>query len=312
MRGIIPNLSIAPSREPPAERTEPRLLPVNAPLLFRHPAAPDPGILFAAREDDPKPAMGPAPLVADRRPAAPASRPVRALPFVVIAALIALGAAAGVGSLMFRAPSGETVSAPKGTVAEQRQTTTEPGPTPPEAATPHPAASAATPSLPPAQPAADNTETKSQGNVAQAASPTTPSAPPPKSAAPAPGPASKAVTPQVAEAAKIAAQPAPATGDSPGGRPAVRHSRGDHRPAHPRVAERHVLPRSRSEVRLPAPRTLSTQSATQPQPDQAASFGRLVTQLTAPTKSIDQSLSPPAPDAADPFAAPASTIKSDQ
>jgi hypothetical protein len=39
-----------------------------------------------------------------------------------------------------------------------------------------------------------------------------------------------------------------------------------------------------------------------PQGDQAASFDRLMNQLTGPTRPADQSLSPPAAGAPDPFA----------
>jgi hypothetical protein len=316
MRGrIIPNLSIAPSRELGPERAEPRLLPANAPLPFRRPATATPGILSATREDEPKPPMSPALSVADRRPAPATARPRRALAYFAVAGLIAIAvsAAAGVGFVRFTAPSKETVAAVGRDAAEPPQADRQPWPISPEATTPHLAAPAAIPSPPLAQQAAAaNVEPKSQGNAARALLPTLPSSAAPASAAPVSRRAASPATARAAAATSVAARPPPAAGDSPPDHPAAPRPIGNHRPAHARTAERRIHSRSPSEVRSPEPRSRPAHSSTLPQSDQAASFDRLVTRLTAPTTAVDQVLTPPAPGAADPFAQPPQDGKSAQ
>ncbi len=314
MRGrIIPNLSIAPSREPRPERAEPRLLPANAPLPFRRPATANPGILSATREDEAKP-MSPALSVADRRPAPATARPRRGLAYFAVAGLIAIAvsAAAGVGFVRFTAPSKETVAAVRRDAAEPPQADRQPWPISPEATPPHLAAPAAIPSPPLAQQAAAaNVEPKSQDNAARALLPTLPSSAAPASAAPVSG---RAVSPtaQAAAPTSVAPLPAPAAGDSPPDHPAAPRPTGNHRAAHARTAERRIHSRSLSEVRSPEPHSRPAHSSTLPQAEQATSFDRLVTRLTAPPAPVDEALTPPAPGAADPFAQPPQDGKSAQ
>ncbi len=302
---IIRNLSIAPSQEPRPERAEPRLLPSNAPMPLRRPAAANPGILSATREDEPNLLMSPALAGADRRPVTAMSRPAGVFPYLVVAGLVdlAVGAFAGVRFLMLTMPSTEMAAAARGDAAVPPHANPEPEPTSPQATTSHPAAPAAIPSPPPAHPmAADNADAKSPGNVAPASSPTPPSGAAPVSPAPASGHAASPATSHAAAATKVAAQSAAAAGGSPSDHPAAPRPTGNHRSAHTRIAERRSHARSLPEMRSPAPHSRSASTLTSPQSEPATSFDRLVTQLTEPAKPVDQSLTPPAPGAADPFA----------
>jgi hypothetical protein len=336
-RRIMQNLSAARSQKPRPERAEPRLLPQNAPLPFRRPAAANAGILSATREDEP-PAPIPTKLLGvDRRPATSA-RPVRALPFLAVAGLVALAVTvlAGVGFLMFTAPAKETVAASGSNAAEAPPAYHEPGPTSPETTTSRAAAAAVIPRPTLAQQTVpDNAAPKSQSNVAPSQPPAPPASAPP---APAAGPAERPVmatsgaaerpataTSGAAErpatatsgAAERPAMATPATNiatrsasttaqDAASDRRAVSPATSEHRHTHTRIVARHAHFHSAREARASEQQARSARFPTPRASEQAASFERLVTQLTQPGKPVDQSLSPPAPGAPDPFAQPAS------
>ena len=323
MRGeILRNLSFSRARAPQPDRTEPRLVPANAPLPFRR--APDQNPVLSARLDD-EPSLPTANITADQRAVPAAARPAAPLRELALAGCVVLGVGivAGAGFLLLPLPSTESA----GTTAPNA-----PGPlpaNPPAAPTP----SAATP--------ATATATIPGGSNAQHAAADHSAAPSPPVAAPALLPAAPVrASPAVAA---VAAAPAvksprtavPATGVSAAPPAAKAHPVPDkraaalqtemHRPAHVRRAVQHARLEAARDTRPSQPQSHSAQfpAARQPLPsqpserparsarpstsagaDQAASFDRLMNQLTGPARpaSADQALSPPAADAPDPFA----------
>jgi hypothetical protein len=343
MRGRIPdNLSILRSREPRPERAEPRLYPADAPLPFRRPAIGSATSLSASPEDEPESMISPAVSALDRRPA-PAARRVGAVPYLAVAGLVVLAAGGVAGMrLLVPTPSGRVtaVAAADGAATPPQASGGSGAASPGTAASP-PAVAVAIPSAPVApHAAADSGTSKSPENVAPVISPR-----PSVSAAHAPAattsehiadPASKA-----AATTKVAAEPTGPAKDTARDSAAARRTAspptGAHRPARIRIAEPHAHVRDAREVRSGEPKSGSTRTAVARQSegpsrsaqilaprqvDQAASFDRLMNQLTESTKPAEQTrpaektqpgaqteqtrpaeqmLTPPAAGAPDPF-----------
>ena len=342
MRGRTPdNLSILRSREPRPERAEPRLYPADAPLPFRRPAIDSAASLSASPEDEPASVMSPTVSALDRRPA-PAARRVGALTYLAVAGLVVLaaGGVAGVRLLVPTPSAPVTAAASIGDAATPPEAKGGPGPGPGVATSP-PAAVAipGVPRVPPS--AANNAAAKSQRDVVAPvvrpqSSVSAAHAPAATTSEHTAGPASKA-----AAATKVAAEPAgPAKDTARDSAPAHRAASpliGAHRPARIRIAEPHAHVRTARDARTPESKSSSTRTTLARQPerpprsaqisapgqvDQAASFDRLMNQLTASAKPAEQTrpaqksqpggqaeqtrpaeqmLTPPAAGAPDPF-----------
>jgi hypothetical protein len=288
--------------QPRPERAEPRLLPLNEPRPFGRAVSVSRGNLSATQDEDRNFAPPLAISAIDRPPAPAAARPIGS-PFHLVLAgvvILAIGAVGGVAFLRFIGPAQESVTAALPAAATSPQADGKAGPVSPPASMPHPAAAAIIPSPPLARHA-----------EAANAAPKSPQA----GAAAVPAPASgHAPDRPTAIAAKTKAAAA-ATGLVRDHR-AVSPSASDHRFGHTRIAARHAHPGPLREAGplKPPPRSARSSALRQSErpsrsarssgtaSDQAASFARLMTQLTEPTKPADQSLSPPAAAAADPFA----------
>jgi hypothetical protein len=294
--GILRNRSLtARPRQPGPERAEPRLFSPNPPRPFPRPATANPAVLAATRDDRPNPS-GPGAIPAtDRRPVSAVGNPNH-LVYISLAGLVLFALAA---FLWFSAPAGQTVATSLGTVSTPPPPVRLPEPIPPEAAPP-PSAAATSPG---------------EADVPRpAAGAAAPSSPPAISSKPASANLASLPASQ-AGAARVAAPPSSAKNLAPD-HPAASPPAGNHRAARIRAALPHPHLRAARDHRPPAPQPRSAQSPPQRESDQAASFDRLVNQLTEPTKPGDpgptllapgsQSLTPPAPGAEDPFARHAS------
>jgi hypothetical protein len=311
---IFQNLSFsARPPEPKPERAEPRLVLPNAPRPLHRPPAADLSVLSATRYDEPKPLISPAISPADRLPVAAARRPAGLLSLFAFAGFVALvvGGLAGIGFLQIAALTKHAVAV-SGRDAAQPPADHAPAPTPPEAGTSPPVATAAIPGAFAAKPPPVH-DAAPKPQVAQAPQPVSPSSKPPPSVPPAlaalaRGQGSGSLV-SAAAATDSTAPPPPTHAkakDIAEDHQAMSPPTGYHRPVHARAEPRHVRLRAAHKGGSPAPQSPPAQLSTPGQPDQAASFDRLVTQLTEPTKHGAQSLTPPPTGAPDPFARPAS------
>jgi hypothetical protein len=277
------------------ERAEPRLFPVNPAPPPSPPATANPGILSATRDDEPKPSNSAAILAPGRRPAAAVGRRARSLLYVALAGFAFVAVA---GYLLFTAPPRTTVPASDSSASEPSQAVRIPEPIPHEAKTSLPAAPAVTSGGPDEKPAAAADATpKSAGEADQPS--------PPVSAEVSSG---QPANPQssLAGPAGVAAGPPFSAKNIVEDHHATRPPNGNHRPDHARSAARHPHPRSAREPRRSELEPRPVQHSMAQQAEQAASFDRLVNQLTQPTPPAGQSLTPPAPGTTDPFAQRAS------
>lgn len=163
---------------------------------------------------------------------------------------------------------------------------------------PPPALPTGAPSAP--HPAALDPAAKSQAAVAPAPPPALPASPPPAKAASVSDTATKAAAPTDSNVA--APSPSATTAPLPE-RAATNSSPALHRPVHSRAERRHPHQRSVHRARAPEPQSRSARTGAE-RPDQAASFDRLMNQLTEPTSprpAPDRSLTPPAAGSPDPF-----------
>jgi hypothetical protein len=333
MRGseIIRSLSFSRARPPRADRAEPRLLPPDAPLPFRRPGDQNPGILSTTPDDAPPPPTAPAIFIADLRPAAP-RRPAGSLRDLALAGCVVLGvgAVAGAGFMLLTPPSTES----GGSAAHNAPEPAPPNPpAPPASSAAAATAATATAAIPGAADAPPAGTRRSPAAPPAAAAPDLPPVAHPQSlpGRPSAAKAARAYSPvakfprTAVSATGVPAKPIAAEAHSvPDNRTAVPPTE-MRRPAHPRTVARHVRlegargnrggePQSRSArfaaARQPLPPRPSerpagsARSSAPPQADQAASFDRLMNQLTGPGRlaaPTDQSLSPPAAGAPDPF-----------
>jgi hypothetical protein len=309
MRGGIlhkPSFTARP-QEPSRERAEPRLVPPDVLRPLRRSPIADPGVLSAPRDSEPTPLKSPAISPADRLPIAAARHPAGLLPYFALAgfATLAIGIVAGIWFLQPEAPAKNTVIVSGQAAAELPRANRAPGPISPEASRSAVIATSATPSVPGTKPPTANyAAPKPQANAGQAAPPASLDNKPPALAAPLPGHGAGSPV-----AATNIAAPPPAHAkakDSTGDHHTMSPATGYHRPVHARAEPRHARLRTARNDRSPAPLSPSAQTATPRESDQAASFDRLMTQLTEPNKPAGQSLTPPAAGAVDPFAQPAS------
>jgi hypothetical protein len=96
---MLLNLPFGPrAKAPLPQRSEPRLIPDNAPLPFRRSADAQPGTLSANRDDGPKSSVVAAPFASARRPPAATGRPSGSLSHIAIAGFVILAVAAVVGA----------------------------------------------------------------------------------------------------------------------------------------------------------------------------------------------------------------------
>lgn len=285
LRVVRPRSADGQARQPGLKRVEPRLLPANPARSLVHSAIADPGILSAHRDDEPKPSNSAAPSAPGRLPVAAVGGPARSLRYAALAGFVL---AALAGFLWFAVPGTKTASS-GGSAPDSRQVVRLPEPIP---ATPRTSASATasdTPGERDTKPtAAVGAPPKAQDEVAQPAPSTAAMSP----SGPATGPP---VSP--AGAADIAAESPAAAKSFAQGRPTT----GNHRPDRSRTTARRTHPRFGGEPHTPRPHSRSVQHAPPRPAQQAASFDRLVNQLTEPTPPVGQSLTPPAAGASDPF-----------
>jgi hypothetical protein len=315
--GVLRNLSFASRSQPPfRERAEPHLLPVNAPLPFRRPAEPNPGILSAARDSAPEPVITPVIGAADRRPLVPSNPEPSSLRYLAIVGCIVF-AIAGIGSagfLLFTAPTPETatVTGPAPTPAPSTLPQSDRAAAPALAETATPPAAAAIPA-PPVAPrgAAEGTAPKPSSDVVPRLTPAPTSkrplvpavASPARSARPA---RETSAANGVADRHDVTTRAAPHDRRTPAAPAEAAHDRpattsAEHRHgARAHVAERraHSPPdreiRSSSElrsarpapVRAPKQPTHPTVAAAPQQADQAAEFDQLLAHLTGSANSV--------------------------
>ncbi len=325
MRGeILRNLSFSRARPPQADRTEPRLVPANALLPFRR--APDQNPVLSTRLDD-EPSLPVANITGDQRAVPAATRPAGPLRELALAGCIVLGVGivAGAGFLLLPLPSTESAdtTAPNSRGPSPANPPAAPTPSAAEATTA--TATATIPGGSNAQHAgADHSAAPAPPVAAPVSLPAAPVKESPAEAAVAAAPAVKSPKTAVAATDVSAAPPAAEAHPAPDKRAAAPQTE-MHRPAHLRRAVRHARLEAARDTRPPQPQSHSAQfpAARRPLPsqsserpvrsarpstsagaDQAASFDRLINQLTGPARPApaDQALSPPAADAPDPFA----------
>jgi hypothetical protein len=289
--GIFQTRSLtARPQEPGAERAEPRLLPPHLPRPFPRAVTANPGILSATRDDEPKPANSAAILAPARRPVAAVRHPATSLLFVALAGFVLVALA---GFWWFAAPARKTVAATESSAPASAQAVLLPKPKSSEAPRPPPTTVAAIPVGPDKKPpAAGGAAPKPQTEVAQP-SPPVPAKPASHHVASLPAsPSGADVAAEAPSLAKSRAQD----------HHLISPPTGTHRAARIRTAPPQAHLRPSRDHRPPEAQFRATQPPPVRQSEQAASFDRLLNQLTDPTKPGDQSLTPPAAGAEDPFA----------
>jgi hypothetical protein len=322
------NLSFSRAHPPRRDRAEPRLLPANAPLPFRRPADQDPTSFSAIRNegvsatrgDEPRPSPAPVIFTADQRPPPDVRHRARPLRELALAGCIVLGvgAVAGAGFLLLAPPQTDSAGPTARNVSEPAASNSSASPTPSA-----PSSASATAAIPNASDTQHGATGHSAAPSPAGAAPEMPAAVRPEAppnntsakAMPAPSPAPKPARTAIAATHVAAEPPAAKPHPAPDKRAAVPQIEA-RRPVHPRPAVRHVRLEAAHETpppqakfdaaqspprppERPAPTALSS---TSPQMDQAASFDRLINQLTGPARPPDQALTPPAPGLPDPFA----------
>ena len=305
---MLPKLSLAarPPDTRPA-RQEPRLVPPKAPQPLRRSSNGNPSVVSTTGDDEKQFLMSPAVSPADRPPVAVGRRAAGLVPLFALAGFVALvvSCLAGIGVLHFGSPAKNNITI-SGREAAGPQADRAPAPIPPEANASQPIATTAIPGVSDAKPPPAH-DAAPQPRVAQTPPPASPSSKPPTPAVLTPGDGAGSSNSATA-ATEIAAQPPTQTNakNAAAAHHTVSLPTGYHRPPHARAEPRHAHLRAAHKDRSPAPQSPAAQPSTSGQRDQAASFDRLVTQLTEPAKHTDQSLTPPPTGAPDPFARPAS------
>lgn len=312
--GVLRRLSFGPATGGPRPpREEPRLVPPDRPSPFPRPTNPDPEFGSGVADGEPGIVTLPTLRVADRSAAAPSRRAAGSLPFLAIAGCVAIAIVAivGVGFLRFAAPENAAATASGHDFSSATPVKTEPATAPPAPA----AATSALPAAIPAQPAPVTAPAPKLPQDVATAPPPSPSgnAPSQDVAAAAPpspsgdGPSGRAASVSAAGEKTVSTAAARSLAAAPpveGAQSGAEHSAGHFSPKisrtiHTRAAARHIHLRSAHLARPPEP---------QPRPaprssDQAASFDRLMGQLTGPAKPAGAVLTPPDAGAPDPFVA---------
>jgi len=311
MRSVFQNLSFgSQSQEVPRERAEPRLIPVSAPIEFRHPANASPGILSASREQAPKSAVAPVLSLVERHPARPSESIPSSVRSMAIAGCVAF-AVAGIASAGFlwlkTAPSEPASPAAHGS-PEASQTDHASAPASPTPTVTHAAAAAipgsaplprAVSSITVPKPPADVPQTVSRTALSDRALTATPGE---KTASPRHLPT--AITTQQYHATITATAapdhrvmaPAPAIHRPSRLRTEARHTR--IRPAHDVRSSQSETSALRSPVSEAARSSRTGDTSTVQPPDQSAAFDQLLTNLTGSAKpaaaAANQGSIPPA------------------
>ena len=291
--GILRNpLFAARLRAPRPGRSEPRLLPRDV----VQPVGPSPvadGTSDALKNEKLTVPASPTAPRSSIAPAAAACIPVGTLLFLGLVGLIAVAISAsfGAGFFLLAAPANEAIAASGRNPPHPPQGDLAPGPTALEAGSP------------PVAEIAANRDLFPSGDVAQMPPNTVkePLLPAP------PGAASLALTVPTGQASSSAPLPtnaAPGNATSKGDPVADSGSAssGYDRPAHARIAARHVHSRSAGDSRSAPSPSRFPRSLTPSQAERAASFGQLLTHLTGKTRTSAETLTPPAAGTATPFA----------